>query len=260
LADDAVLTDVTEERVGIITLNRPDRRNAINGRLAEQLDAAVKAMAADDGVKVVVLTGAPPEGAHGGFCSGGDLKQDSDPAGLALGVPRAALEGDLARHDGHASMLLHRMPKPTIAMIGGPAIGAGLSLAAACDLRFASSEAVFSAGFLPNGLSGDYGGTFLWTRIVGTGTARRIFLLNEKIPAFEALSLGLVHAVVEPDRLRSHTIEVATRLARAPRQAMARLKDNLNQAEDDDDRRRWLLAHEAENQLVATEGLKSRRR
>lgn len=248
MAEDAVLTEVTAERVGIITLNRPERRNAINGALAEQLDAAVKAMAADDGVRAVILTGAAPEGGHGGFCSGGDTKGDSDPSGLALAVPPNALEGDLSRHDGHASMLLHGMPKPTIAMIGGPAIGAGMSLAAACDLRFASSEAVFSAGFLPNGLSGDYGGTFLWTRIVGTGTARRLFLLNEKIAAPAALALGMVHAVLPPDGLRAHTLDVAARLARAPRRALARVKDNLNQAEYDDDRRRWLLAHEADNQ------------
>lgn len=248
MGDDTVLTEVTEERVGIITLNRPERRNAINGALAEQLDAAVKAMAANDAVRAVILTGAAPDGGTGGFCSGGDVKNDTDPSGLARAVPPHALEGDLARHDGHASMLLHRMPKPTIAMIGGPAIGAGMSLAAACDLRFASSEAVFSAGFLPNGLSGDYGGTFLWTRIVGTGTARRLFLLNEKITAPEALALGMVHAVLAPDRLRSHTLEVAAGLARAPRRALARVKDNLNQAEDDDDRRRWLLAHEADNQ------------
>jgi 2-(1,2-epoxy-1,2-dihydrophenyl)acetyl-CoA isomerase len=252
LGDDVVLTEVTEDGVGVITLNRPDRHNAINGLLAEQLDAAVKAMAADHAVKAVVLTGAGPESGRGGFCAGGDVKRDSDPSGLALGVPPGALEGDLSRHDGHASMLLHLMPKPTIAMIGGPAVGAGLSLAAACDLRFASSDAVFSAGFLPHGLSGDYGGTFLWTGIVGTGTARRLYLLNEKLVATDALALGMVHAVLPPDRLRSYTLEIAAGLARAPRRAMARLKDNLNQAEDDDNRRRWLLAHEAENQNAAT--------
>src|SRR3546814_8373787 len=91
-------------------------------------------MAADDAVKVVILTGAAPEGRHGGFCAGGDVKDSSGP-GMELGVPRGALAGDLARHDQHAAMLLHLMPKPTIAMVGGPAEGAGFSLAGACEDR-----------------------------------------------------------------------------------------------------------------------------
>jgi 2-(1,2-epoxy-1,2-dihydrophenyl)acetyl-CoA isomerase len=247
-----VLTEVTADKVGIITLNRPERRNAVNGALAEQLDRAVKAMAADDDVKVVVLTGAAPEGGNGGFCSGGDTKQTAEERrGLELGVPPDALAGDLARHDGHASMLLHQMPKPTIAMVGGPAVGAGFALAGACDLRFASDDAVFSAGFAPNGLAGDYGGSFFWTRIVGTATARRLYLLNEKVSAQGALALGMVHDVKPAAELRAYTLQVASSLARMPREVMALVKDNLNQAEDDEDRRRWLLANEAENQAKA---------
>ena len=156
-----LLTEVVD-RIGIITLNRPERRNALNGELVAALDAAVKEAAADPEVKVVVLTGAAPEGRHGGFCSGGDVKDASGP-GMELGVPPGALDGDLARHDRHAAMLLHLMPKPTIAMVGGPAVGAGFSLAGACDLRYASDDAVLSASFAPNGLSGDYGGSVFWT-------------------------------------------------------------------------------------------------
>jgi 2-(1,2-epoxy-1,2-dihydrophenyl)acetyl-CoA isomerase len=254
-----VLTEVTENKVGIITLNRPERRNAVNGPLAAQLDAAVKAMAADGDVKVVVLTGAAPDGGTGGFCSGGDTKRgDEDSSGLALGVPPGALAGDLARHDGHASMLLHQMPKPTIAMVGGPAVGAGFSLAAACDLRFASDDALFCAGFSPNGLAGDYGGSFLWTRIVGTATTRRLYLLNEKVAAARALELGMVHEVLPRDELRAYTLEVAATLARVPREVMALVKDNLNQAEDEIERRRWLLASEAENQVASARAMAAR--
>ncbi len=163
-------------------------------------------MADDREVKVVVLTGTAAAGRHGGFCSGGDVKSGGRGApGSEKGVPPDALSGDLSRHDGHAAMLLHLMAKPTIAMVGGPAVGAGCSLAAACDLRFASEDAVFSAGFLPNGLAGDYGGSFFWTRIGGTGLARRLYLLNEKIGAAEAMTLGMVHAVVPPEELRSYT-------------------------------------------------------
>src|SRR5207302_8916656 len=133
-----------------------------------------------------ILTGAAAAGSHGGFCSGGDTKGGRGSAGMELGVPPNALDGDLSRHDAHAAMLLHRMPKPTIAMIGGPAVGAGCSLAAACDLRFASEDAVFATNFAPNGLSGDYGGSFFWTRIVGTGTTRPPYLVTEQLTAHAA--------------------------------------------------------------------------
>jgi 2-(1,2-epoxy-1,2-dihydrophenyl)acetyl-CoA isomerase len=249
--DEVVLTEVVD-RVGIITMNRPERRNALDGRLVAALDAAVKQMGADGEVKVVVLTGAAPPGGTGGFCSGGDTKRDrGDDAGMALGVPPDALAGDLARHDLHAAMHLHLMPKPTIAMVGGPAVGAGCSLAAACDLRFASDDAVFMAGFTPNGLSGDYGGTLFWTRIAGTAVARRLYLLNEKLTARQALGLGMVHEVVPPAELRARTLDVASRLARIPRELVALVKDNLNQAEDEADRRRFLFANEASNQVEA---------
>lgn len=250
-ADDdepVILTGVTD-RVGTITMNRPARRNALNGELISALDGAVRQMADDPDAKVIVLTGAAPEGGHGGFCSGGDVKGGGRGSpGSEKGVPRDALSGDLARHDLHAAMLLHLMPKPTIAMVGGPAVGAGCSLAAACDLRFASEDAVFSASFSPNGLSGDYGGSFFWTRIAGTALARRLYLLNEKIPAARALELGMVHAVLPPTELRAYTYEIANKLVRTPATLLALVKDNLNEAEDEVERRRWLFAHEAENQ------------
>src|SRR3546814_5644364 len=107
---------------------------------------------------------------------------------MELGVPRGALAGDLARHDQHAAMLLHLMPKPTIAMVGGPAVGAGFSLAGACDLRYASDDAVLSASFAPNGLSGDYGGSIFWTGIVRTDLAREPYLRSERqTPDLQAL-------------------------------------------------------------------------
>ena len=256
----ALLTEVTD-RIGIVTLNRPARRNALNGELMAALDEAVKAMAADDGVKVVILTGAPPEGGHGSFCSGGDVKDGGRGApGSELGVPADALDGDLDRHDLHAAMLLHLMPKPTIAMVGGPAVGAGCSLAAACDLRFASADAVFAANFSPNGLSGDYGGSFFWTRIGATALARRLYLLNEKLPAGRALELGMVHEVLPPEELRDYTLDVARRLVRTPAALLKLVKDNLNAAEDEEARRRYLFAHEAENQAVSGRLMRDRLR
>ena len=131
-------------------------------------------------------------------------------------------------------------------------------MAAACDLRFASEDAVFCAGFSPNGLAGDYGGSFLWTRIVGTATTRRLYLMNEKVPATTALELGMVHEVRPAAELRAYTLEVAANLARIPREVVALVKDNLNQAEDDVDRRRWLLANEAENQVASGRAMAAR--
>ena len=260
MSSPVLLTEVSD-KVGIITLHRPEVRNALDGELVAALDAAVKDMAADDAVKVVVLTGAAPEGGVGGFCSGGDTRsRPGHDDRMALGVPVDALEGDLARHDTHAAMLLHLMPKPTIAMVGGPAVGAGCSLAAACDLRFASDDAVFMAGFLPNGLAGDYGGTFFWTRIAGTALARRLYLLNDKLTAQQALALGMVHEVVPPTELRAYTLEVAGRLARVPCELLALVKDDLNQAEDEPARRRFLLANEAEHQLEAGQQIRDRLR
>jgi 2-(1,2-epoxy-1,2-dihydrophenyl)acetyl-CoA isomerase len=250
-----ILTEVTD-RIGTITLNRPARRNALDSELMGALHEAVGEMAENAGVKVVVLTGAASEGKHGGFCSGGDVKGGKPGPGFQKGLPPDALEGDLARHDAHASMRLHLMAKPTIAMIGGPAVGAGASLAAACDLRFASDDAVFAMNFTPNGLSGDYGGSFLWTSIVGTGLTRRLFLLNEKIPATEALRLGMVHEVRPAAELRTYTYEVAGQLARYPASVLALTKDNLNHAEAEIARRRWLLAHEVDNQREAVRSAK----
>jgi 2-(1,2-epoxy-1,2-dihydrophenyl)acetyl-CoA isomerase len=243
-----VLTEVVD-RIGTITMNRPHRRNALNGPLIAALDAAVKEMASNSDVKVVILTGAAAEGHHGGFCSGGDIKDASGP-GMELGVPQNALDGDLSRHDLHAAMLLHVMPKPTIAMVGGPAVGAGFSLAGACDLRYAADNAVFSAGFAPNGLSGDYGGTFWWTRILGTAGARELYYLNDKVTAADALARGMVHGVVPAAQLRDHVWQVAKRIGALSSHLLGRLKDNLNQAEDEAGRRQFLFANEATNQIA----------
>ena len=253
-----VITEVVD-RIGIITLNRPARRNALNGELIAALDVAVQEMAENDGVKVVVLTGAPGEGQHGGFCSGGDTKDggmitNGDPSR----PPQHPLEGDLARHDLQAAMLLHVMPKPTIAMIGGPAVGAGFSLAGACDLRFASDDAVFSSNFSANGLSGDYGGTFFWTRIIGTARTRELYFINDKLSAQQAFEWGMVNRVLPAAELADHTMAVARQMLRTPASLWALLKDNLNRAEDDADRRRLLFANESANMVKAMDDIAER--
>lgn len=258
-----LLTEI-DNRIGIITLNRPHRRNALNGELIEALDVAVQQMADDPEVKVVILTGAAPEGAQGGFCSGGDTRDggvqrpegDDRPMGAAPG----SHEGDITRFDLHAPMLLHTMPKPTIAMIGGPAVGAGFSLAGACDLRYASDDAVFATNFSANGLSGDYGGTLFWTNIIGTARTRELYYLNDRLTAEEAYAWGVVNAVVPAAELRAHTMSVAQRLLRIPASVLALIKDNLTQAEQDAERRRALFTGESRNQRQAVRDIAERLR
>lgn len=263
MTEPVILTEVTD-RIGTITLNRPERRNALNGELIVALDGAVQKMADDDGVKVVILTGAAPEGRHGGFCAGGDVKDGGatrgEPKGDSgdAGVPTDALSGDLSRHDRHAAMLLHQMPKPTIAMVGGPAVGAGCSLAAACDFRYASDDAVFSSSFSSNGLSGDYGGSIFWTRLIGPARTRELYFFNEKITADKALAWGMVHDVVPAAELRDHVMEKARTLLRTPASLLALVKENLVEAEDEIERRRWLFAHEAENQIQSVVDIMAR--
>jgi 2-(1,2-epoxy-1,2-dihydrophenyl)acetyl-CoA isomerase len=263
-AEAAVVVTEVIDRIGIITLNRPHRRNALNGEAIEALDVAVQAMSGNADVKVVILTGAAPEGAHGGFCSGGDTKDGgvrrADGDNRPMGAAPGSSEDDLTRFDLHAPMLLHTMPKPTIAMIGGPAVGAGLSLAAACDLRLASDDAVFASNFSANGLSGDYGGTLFWTNIIGTARTRELYFLNDRLNAEQALEWGMVNRVVAAAGLRAFTLEIAARLVRTPATLLALVKDNLTQAEQEADRRRFLLANEYRNQGKASAAIAERLR
>ena len=248
------------DRIGVITLNRPHRLNALNGPLIEALDDAVREMAADDGVKVVVLTGAPKGDALGGFCSGGDVKDGGGPRRGMMGADPDAAQDDLTRYDLHAPMLLHTMPKPAIAMIGGPAVGAGCSLAAACDLRYASDDAVMATNFSANGLSGDYGGSLFWTRIMGTARTREFYYLNERLTAQQAYDWGMLNKVLPPAELRDHTLSVAQKLLRVPATLLALIKNNLTEAEEEANRRRYLFDLEARNQRQSAKDIAERLR
>jgi 2-(1,2-epoxy-1,2-dihydrophenyl)acetyl-CoA isomerase len=207
--------------VATITLNRPDRLNAMTSELIEGVLGHLEQAAADDAVRAVVLTGAGR-----GFCAGGDLAQTST---FADAQPEADAVAELRRLH-QTTVLLHEMPKPTIAAVNGPCAGAGLSWACACDLRIAAESAVFRTAFLSAGLTGDFGGTWTLTRLIGAARARHLYLLNEKIDAATAAGLGLVGEVV-PDRdLAARVAAVADGLARAPASVIAGIKQNLNEA------------------------------
>lgn len=212
----------SSDHVTTITLNRPDRLNAIDGELVEALREALEAAASDPAVRVVVLTGAGR-----GFCAGGDLKAMAERERAAATVAESIAE---MRGLHRTTELLRGMPKPTIAAVNGPCAGAGLSWACAADLRYAAASAVFTTAFARAGQTGDYGGTWLLPRLVGETRARELYLLAERIGAAEAERIGLVNAVVADDALHAHVAAVAARLAAAAPLALAGIKANLNDA------------------------------
>ncbi|WP_232464790.1 enoyl-CoA hydratase [Bordetella genomosp. 8] len=222
-AADPCLRQVRRGGVLVLTLDRPERRNALSLPLYESLLVALQAAARDDEIGAVVLTGAGPS-----FCAGGDVVRMAS----NVGAPPAPFEvrlRDLRRRTG-ISELLHAMPKPTIAMIRGHAIGAGLSLALACDMRYADTTARLRTGFVDVGLSGDFGAHYFLPRLVGAAKARELLLTSPMLDAPAAAALGLLNGVFEPDGLETAVMDTATRLAQGPRAAIAHIKDNLNEA------------------------------
>jgi 2-(1,2-epoxy-1,2-dihydrophenyl)acetyl-CoA isomerase len=201
-----------------ITLNRPDRLNALDLEHVLVLRDALRALAKDDGVRAVVLTGAGR-----GFCAGGDVASMTG-EGTGASEPldlRAIME---------VPELLHGMSAFTVAAVNGPCAGAGLSFAAACDLRYAARSAVFVSAFLRVGSSGDHGSAWVLTRAVGPAKARELLFLGERVDADEAHRIGLVSAVVDDDALRDHVDAVAARLAAMPPNAARSMKENLDAA------------------------------
>jgi 2-(1,2-epoxy-1,2-dihydrophenyl)acetyl-CoA isomerase len=217
--------------VRIITLNRPERLNALTPSIMEPLAAACADAAADGSVGCVVVTGAGR-----GFCAGGDIKEGASAKSIVPASQEAGGRTEQSfvrlRAFMETSRLLHEMPKPTIAMINGPVAGAGIGIAGACDLRFAASSATFLTAFDRIGAGGDFGSTWFWTKIVGTGVARELFLLGEKLTADEAYAKGLYTRLYDDDVLREETLNAAQRLADGPRMGFRYMKQNLNNAED----------------------------
>lgn len=222
-APEIPLTIERDGRVLILTLNRPDRLNALTPELHEQLQYAVADAAHDAEVGAVVLTGAGRA-----FCSGGDMggrKKSDAPA------PTLEQRVDELRHHGETARLLHDMPKPTLAMVNGVAAGAGLALALACDLRIASQDAVLTTSYVKVALSGDLGSSYFLTQLVGSAKARELMFLSDKIDANEAYRIGLVNRVVAADSLRATALQLATQLAQGPAVALRYIKRNLACAE-----------------------------
>ena len=187
--------------VRIITLNRPDRLNALTNSLMAPLADACADAARDGTVGCVVVTGAGR-----GFCSGGDLKAEDKAKSIQPASPEEGgrTEQGFTRLRGfmETSRLLHEMPKPSIAMVNGPVAGAGIGIAGASDLRFAGRSATFLTAFDRIGAGGDFGSSWFWTKILGTGVARELFLLGEKLSAEEAFAKGIFTRLFDDAVLR----------------------------------------------------------
>ena len=218
------LLEELKDKVAVLTLNRPDRLNAMSPPMLDALLEALPRLAADPEVGVVVLTGAGR-----GFCAGGDVKAMAE--GREFGGTTLEEKAQALRSRMEVSRWLHEMPKPTIAMVRGAAAGAGLSLALACDLRVASDSARFATAFARVGYSGDFGGSWFLTQLVGTAKARELYLTADIVDAQQALALGIVNRVVPDVRLEDETMALAARLARGPRIAYRYMKRNFNAAE-----------------------------
>jgi 2-(1,2-epoxy-1,2-dihydrophenyl)acetyl-CoA isomerase len=193
--------------VSTLTLNRPERLNALNSALGQALLGALSGLARDTAVRAVVLTGSGR-----GFCAGGDLE-----------VLRKARERDdvteveaLLKVGKQIILAIATMPKPVIASVNGPAAGAGANLAIACAMRIASEQASFTQSFAKIGLFPDFGGTYFLPRLVGPALAMELVLSAEAINAAEALRIGLVSRVVSHDQLEYESAQLADRLAAAP--------------------------------------------
>ena len=233
------LIETIEDGVAMLTFNRPERMNALSTPIMEGLLHGLPRLAGDPGVRVIVLTGAGRA-----FCAGGDVKSMAEG-----GEERSAAEATARlRSRMEVSRILHELPKPTIAMINGPAAGAGLAFALACDLRIAGASARLVTAFVKVGFSGDFGGSFFLTRLVGTAKARELYFTGRPVDAQEALSLGLVNRVVPDDQLADATMELARSLAQGPQIALGLMKRNLNCAESSG--LAELLHLEAANQVL----------
>lgn len=196
------------DRIATLTLNRPERLNALGDTLRPDLYDALTKASADPEVGVLVITGAGR-----GFCSGGDVKSMSERNESGATAPT---NERLAPIRDRIVLAMQDCPKPVIAAVNGAAAGAGMNLALACDMRIASSAAKFSQAFVKRGLHPDWGGTYFLPRMVGAAKACELIFTGDAIDAAEALRLGIVNAVVAPEELMAETYKLAGKIAAGP--------------------------------------------
>jgi len=216
----------TQDTIVTLTLNRPDRLNALGDTLREELCDALGRASADPAARVIVITGAGR-----GFCAGGDMKAAHE---VQEGVRERALLDRVAPIRDKVVLAMRDAPKPIIAAVNGPAAGAGMNLALACDLRLASTAARFGQTFVKRGLHVDWGGTYFLPRLVGMAKACELIFTGEMISAEEAYTLGLLNQLVPPEQLMPATYELAQKIAAGPPIAIRLAKRALYHNQDVD--------------------------
>lgn len=229
------LIETQHDHLTVLTMNRPEALNAFSPLMMAGLDEALPRLAQDPECRALMLTGVGRA-----FSAGGDVKGFAANAGSSVddrgegsantSVPTSAERADGLRRSTEVVELLHSMPKPTIAAIPGVAAGGGFSVALACDIRIASSNARFTTAFNKLGLSGDYGGTYFLTQLVGTAKARELYLTSDIIDVVEAHRIGIVNQVFDEESFADDALTFANRLAAMPPISSGLMKQNLNRA------------------------------
>ncbi|HKE04797.1 MAG TPA: enoyl-CoA hydratase [Blastocatellia bacterium] len=238
MAEDVILTSVAD-RVATLTFNRPDRLNALSRDLIVGSIECLKRWSFDPEIGAIVVTGAGRA-----FCAGGDVSMMAR-EGDAPKTLEEQIDG--LRQSQELSWLLYNSPKVTIAAVNGHAMGAGLGVCLACDLRIASDQAKFGTAYAKVGFGGDFGTTWLLERYAGAPKAKELFFLSEIIDAAEAHRIGLVNRVVAGESLASQVAEIASHIAHGPLTSYRYMKANLNLAATTDFR--TMLDREAETHL-----------
>ena len=213
-----------EDHVAAVSFNRPEKRNALGDIVTPALREILLVLEADPAVRVVVITGVGKA-----FCAGGDIK-DMAAGDLSAGRSIDDRIRELQQRQQTLTLRLFELAKPTIAALPGAAAGAGMCIALACDIRIGGTSAFYAPGYAAVGLSGDYGGSWQLTQLVGPAKAKEIYFTGRRVQAEEALALGLLNEIVADDDLPARTKELAAQIANGPPLAIRYMKQNINRA------------------------------
>lgn len=216
---------LTEDNIAIITMNRPDVRNAIDEDMIDGFERAVQKINSEDNIKVMILTGA-----GSAFCAGGNVKDMQTKSNIFGGSP-AQIRNNYQRHIQRIPTALQALKVPAIAAVNGPAYGAGCDISMMCDMRIASTEATFAESFIKLGLIPGDGGAWFLPRAVGRARAAEMSYTGDPIDAATAAEWGLVNRTVAPDQLLPEAMTLARRIARNPANAIRMSKQLLQESE-----------------------------
>ena len=211
-----------ENKVAIITLNRPSKKNALSDRLTPALRQVLLEINDKPSINSVIITGAGDA-----FCAGGDVG-GMGKLGGSKRLSTAELEKNLMMKQEELTLRLFNLSMPTIAVISGPAAGAGVCIALACDFRFMASHTFLTTAYRNIALSGDYGGSWLLSRLVGLSMTKELFYTARRVGAKEALALGIVDKIFPSGDLLGNAISFANSISKGPKKAISRMKQNIN--------------------------------